>query len=176
MLQDGDGFFPPLFADIAAARDSIHIETYVWWEGEVCRRVAQALAKRAREGVEVRLTVDAVGAQKMADPLRQLMLEAGVRIVDYHPFHWADLGLFNNRTHRKVAVFDGRIAYVFGHGIAAGVGRPRPGRPALAGHRPAPARGRSSIRVQAVFAENWMEETSEVLVGERYFPRTCAGW
>src|SRR3954467_14255179 len=41
ILQNGDGFFPPLLADIARARQSIHLETYVWWRGEICERVAQ---------------------------------------------------------------------------------------------------------------------------------------
>ncbi|HYH45828.1 MAG TPA: phospholipase D-like domain-containing protein [Thermoanaerobaculia bacterium] len=169
VLQDGDGFFPPLFRDIAAARDSIHIETYVWWEGEICSEVAAALAAKARAGVEVRLTLDAVGAQKMDDGLRELMLKAGVRIVFYHVFHWTDLGLFNNRTHRKVAVFDGRVAYVFGHGIA----QEWVGRAQDAEHwRDTGLRLEGPIvnAVQAVFAENWMEETSEVLAGERFFP------
>ena len=169
VLQDGDGFFPPLLRDIAAARDSIHIETYVWWEGEICRQVAAALAARAQDGVEVRLTLDAVGAQKMDDGLRELMQRAGVRIVHYHPFHWTDLGLFNNRTHRKVAVFDGRVAYVFGHGFA----QEWVGRGQDADHwRDTGLRLEGPIvnAVQGVFAENWMEETSEVLVGERYFP------
>jgi cardiolipin synthase A/B len=169
VLQNGDGFFPPLFRDIAAARSSIHLETYVWWEGEICRRVAEALAGRAREGVEVRLTLDAVGAGKMDDRLRELMQKAGVRIVHYHPFHWTDLGLFNNRTHRKVAVFDGRIGYVFGHGIA----QEWVGHAQDAEHwRDTGLRLEGPIvnAVQAVFAENWMEETSEVLAGERFFP------
>ena len=33
VLQNGDQFFPPLLADIAAARESIHIESYIWWKG-----------------------------------------------------------------------------------------------------------------------------------------------
>src|SRR5436305_3580106 len=33
ILQNGDGFFPPLLADVARARQSIHLETYVWWTG-----------------------------------------------------------------------------------------------------------------------------------------------
>ena len=69
VLQNGDGFFPVLLADVAAARESVHLETYVWWEGEICARVAEALAAKARQGVEVRLLVDAVGGKSMDEEL-----------------------------------------------------------------------------------------------------------
>ncbi len=170
VLQDGDGFFPPLFEDIAAARETIHMETYVWWEGEVCDQLAAALAKRAREGVEVRLTLDAVGSKNGKKELFEQMEEAGVKISFFHPFRLQDLGLINNRTHRKLAIFDGRIGYVFGHGIAkewTGQGQDEE-------HwRDTGMRIEGPVvnAIQAVFAENWMEQSSEVLLGDKYFPR-----
>ncbi len=173
VLQDGDGFFPPLFADLARAKESVHVETYVWWKGEICERLARALAAKARQGVEVRLTVDAAGSNKGDDELFEEMTKAGVKISYYHPFRLGDIGLLNNRTHRKLAVFDGRVAYVFGHGIAeewTGHGQD-------AEHwRDTGVRLEGPIvnAVQAVFAENWVEMTAEVLVGEKYFPRLGA--
>jgi cardiolipin synthase len=169
ILQNGDEFFPALLRDIAAARETIHLETYVWWEGDICRTIAEALAARARQGVEVRVQLDALGAKNGDKKLFEMMEEAGVRIARYHPFSVADIGLFNNRTHRKVAVFDGRVAHVFGHGIAQ----------EWTGHaqdekhwRDTGARLQGPIvgQVQAVFAENWLETTAEPLVGQRYFP------
>ena len=170
VLQDGDGFFPPLFEDIAAARETIHLETYVWWEGEVCDRLAAALAKRAREGIEVRLTLDAVGSKNGKKELFEQMEQAGVKISFFHPFHIQDIGLINNRTHRKLAVFDGRIGYVFGHGIAqewTGQGQDE------THWRDTGMRIEGPVvnAIQAVFAENWMEQSSEVLIGDKYFPR-----
>ncbi|MEA2559959.1 MAG: cardiolipin synthase [Acidobacteriota bacterium] len=170
ILQNGDGFFPRLLADVAAARESIHLETYVWWRGEICEQVADALAKKAAEGVEVRLTLDAVGSNKGDEKLFERMEKAGVRIAYFHPFLLQDLGLFNNRTHRKIAVFDGRIGYVFGHGFAeewTGNGQDEK-------HwRDTGVRIEGPVvnSIQETFAENWVEQTAEVLVGERYFPR-----
>jgi cardiolipin synthase len=169
VLQNGDGFFPRFFEDVAAARASIHLETYVWWEGEICERVANALAEKARQGVEVRLTLDAVGSNKGDDKLFEKMEKAGVKIAFFHPFKLQDLGLFNNRTHRKIAVFDGRIGYVFGHGFAeewTGKGNDEK-------HwRDTGVRIEGPVvnAIQATFAENWVEQTSEVLLGEKYFP------
>lgn len=169
ILQNGDEFFPALLQDIAASRESIHIETYVWWKGEICEQIAEALAAKARKGVEVRLQLDAVGAQEGDEKLFEMMEAAGVRIARFHPFELADLGLFNNRTHRKIAIFDGRVAHVFGHGIAQ----------EWTGHAQDEEHWRDTgVRlqgpivgaVQSVFSENWLEQTSEPIVGERYFP------
>jgi cardiolipin synthase len=173
ILQNGDGFFPPLFADIAAARETIHLETYVWWRGEICAQVADALAEKARQGVEVRLTLDAVGSNKGDEKLFEKMEQAGVRIALFHPFEIQDLGLFNNRTHRKIAVFDGRIGYVFGHGFAeewTGKGQDEK-------HwRDTGVRIEGPVvnAIQATFAENWVEQTEEVLLGDKYFPHLGA--
>jgi cardiolipin synthase A/B len=173
VLQNGDGFFPVLFADIDRAKKSIHLETYVWWEGEICERLARVLAAKARQGVEVRLMLDAAGSNKGDEELFEEMEEAGAKISYYHPLRLVDIGLLNNRTHRKLAVFDGRVAYVFGHGIAD----------EWTGQAQDPEHWRDTgVRlegpivnaVQAVFAENWVEMTAEVLAGEKYFPRLGA--
>jgi cardiolipin synthase A/B len=173
VLQNGDEFFPPLLDDIAKARQSIHLETYVWWKGEICDRVARALAGKAHQGVEVRITLDASGSHRGDDKLYDMMKGAGVKIALYHPFRLGDLALLNNRTHRKLAVFDGRVAYVFGHGIAE----------EWTGHAQDKDHWRDTgVRlegpivnsVQAVFAQNWVDETAEVLAGEKYFPHLAA--
>jgi cardiolipin synthase len=169
ILQNGDGFFPALFDSIARAKESIHFETYVWWTGGICDEVAEAFAKRAREGVEVRITVDAMGAMKMKKHLRKLMTDAGCKVARYHPIRLLDLGQLNKRTHRKVAIFDGREAYVVGHGISrlwTGNGEDKE-------HwRDTGVRLHGPVvnAVQSVFAQHWIEETGEVLVGEKYFP------
>jgi len=173
VLQNGDGFFPPLFRDIEAAKKSVHIETYVWWKGEICDRLAALLAAKARQKVEVRLTLDAVGSNKGKNELFRTMQKAGVKIAWFHPFRLADLGLVNNRTHRKLAVIDGRIGYVFGHGVAE----------EWTGHGQDDEHWRDTgVRlegpivnaVQGIFAENWVDTTAEVIAGEKYFPRLPA--
>jgi cardiolipin synthase len=173
VLQNGDQFFPALFRDIAAAQKSIHIETYVWWKGEICRRLAAVLEAKARQGVEVRLTLDAIGSNRGENRLFRDMQRAGCKIAYFHPVHLADLGLINTRTHRKLAVIDGSIAYVFGHGMAE----------EWTGHGQDTTHWRDTgVRlagpvvnaVQGVFAENWVDTTAEVIAGEKYFPRLAA--
>ena len=169
VLQNGDGFFPRLLADIAAAKETIHVESYVWWKGDICRRVAEALAARARAGVEVRVLLDASGSAKMDGDLLKLMRDAGCQVRKYRPPRPSNLGRMNRRDHRKIAVMDGRIGYVFGHGFAD----------EWTGHaqdkehwRDTGARVLGPIvgGLQSAFSENWTEETGEVLVGPKFFP------
>jgi cardiolipin synthase A/B len=169
VLQNGE-FFPPLLADIAAAKETIHLESYVWWKGEICHRVAAALAERARAGVEVRVLLDASGSSRMEKEVRATMEDAGVHLARYRPLRVSNLGRMNRRDHRKIAVFDGRTGYVFGHGIAE----------EWTGHaqdrehwRDTGAKLRGPIvgGLQSAFSENWTEETGEVLVGTKFFPK-----
>jgi cardiolipin synthase len=172
ILQNGDGFWPRLLADIAAARYNVHFESYVWWKGDICRQVAEALAAKAREGLEVRLLLDASGSSRMDKQLLAAMKEAGVQVSKYRPLRISNLARMNSRDHRKILVVDGRVGYVFGHGVAdEWVGNAQD-----AQHwRDTAARavGPIVLDLQAAFSDNWVEETGEVLAGEPYFPVTA---
>ena len=169
ILQNGDGFFPAILRDIAAARASVHLETYVWSKGKIARQVAEALIAKAAEGVEVRLLVDALGAQNREAALFDRMKAAGVKVAVYCPLRPSNVTRWNNRTHRKILVVDGRIGHVFGHGI----GDQWMGNGEDEDHwRDTAVRveGPVAHALQSVFTENWVEETLEVIVGEKYFP------
>ena len=168
IFQNGE-FFTALLASIAEAKVTINFETYVWWTGDICVQVAEAFARRAREGIEVRVMVDAMGAKKMNPRLRELMMEAGVKLVRYRPLQVKDIGQLNKRTHRKLAVFDGTTAYICGHGVAS----QWTGNAQDKHHwRDTGVRLHGPVvnAVQSVFSQHWVEETGEVLVGEKYFP------
>jgi len=168
ILQNG-AYFERLLEDIAAARASIHIESYIWWTGEICERLADALAARAGE-VEVRLLLDYSGSSRMDEELMRRMKEAGCKVRQFHPLRVSNIGVMNNRTHRKIAVFDGRIAYVGGHGIAeewTGNAQDRDHWRDTFVRMEGPV----ANTVQGCFCENWIEETGEVPAGERYFPK-----
>ena len=170
LLENGDQFFPQLLRDINAARETIHVETYIWWTGSICDQLANALAMKAKQGVEVRLLVDASGGHKMKRELEKLMKKAGVHLVFFHPLSFSNLGRLNNRDHRKMAIIDGHIGYIGGFGIAS----------EWTGHAQDKkhwcdsglrVQGPVVNRMQGAFAENWIEESGEVPAGEKYFPK-----
>jgi cardiolipin synthase len=168
-IFENGAFFDALLADIAAARRSVHFETFLWKEGTLGSNVADTLAASARAGVQVRVLLDAVGCKKMGKAARQKMDDAGCRIAIYHPRTLANIGIIAERDHRKLAVLDGRIAWVGGHCIVdewLGDAEDR--------HhvRDLSVRLRGPIvhAVQSVFSENWVEVTGKLFVGEDVFP------
>jgi len=169
IIQNGD-FFERLLDDAGRARSSIHIESYIWWTGSICERIAEMLARRAREGVEVRLLLDYSGSSRMESELAERMKAAGCDLKRFRPLRLTNIGRMNLRTHRKIAVIDGRIGYVGGHGIAdqwTGNGQDKDHWRDTAIR----AEGPLVTTLQGVFCENWIEETGEVPAGAKYFPK-----
>lgn len=168
-LQNGAEIFPAMLEAIASARETVTFETYVYWEGEVGRRFAEALAERARNGVVVNVTIDWAGSVSMEDAWIDLMEDAGVNVHRYRPLHWYNLARMNNRTHRKLLVVDGRLAFTGG----VGIGDPWQGDAQDEDHwRDMHFRieGPVVAQVQAAFNDNWVKTTGELLNGPEYFP------
>jgi cardiolipin synthase len=168
IFQDG-ALFPAVFADIAAARHTIHLESFVWSKGALETQFVDALSAKARAGVAVRVLIDTIGASKASEGELERLAQSGAKVASYCKPRWWNLGRFNHRTHRKLLVIDGRIGYAFGHGVAD----------EWLGHGDDPKHYRDTgVRLegpvvhalQAVFAQNWVEETRSVLAGDGCFP------
>ncbi|RYF39142.1 MAG: hypothetical protein EOO25_15645, partial [Comamonadaceae bacterium] len=114
LLENGR-YFDVLLERIAAAQRSVHFETFLWKDGVIGRRLAAALAERARAGCQVRVLLDANGCRKMGQDALRRMRSAGCRVEFFHEGSWRNIGLLNDRDHRKLAVLDGREAFVGGH-------------------------------------------------------------
>lgn len=169
ILQNG-AFFDRLLEDIAAGRETIHFETFLWEDGEIGRRLGAALAARAREGVEVRVLLDASGSNRAGEETLEAMRRAGARVEIFRPFRPTNAGRLNRRDHRKITVIDGTVGYTGGHCITdAWLGDAED----LRHWRDTSARieGPVVADLQSAFTENWVEETGEVIAGASYFPR-----
>jgi cardiolipin synthase A/B len=170
VLQNGVMFFPAISRDIEAARESVHIESFIWYDGRVARQLAKLLAKKAREGVEVRVLVDASGGRQLKGEVKEMLEAAGVQVAHFHPLRVSNLGRLNNRDHRKLVIIDGRIGYIGGYCIAdEWDGNARHKKE----FRDTGLRITGPVvnRLQGAFAENWIEETGEVPAGDKYFPK-----
>lgn len=168
IFQNG-AFFDALLEDISAARRTVHFETFLWKEGALGRRMADAFSKQARAGLKVRLVLDATGCKKMGEAAREQMRAAGCELALYHPRTLKNIGVIAERDHRKLAVLDGRIAWVGGHCIVdEWLGDAQDRRHV----RDLSVRLRGPVvhAVQSVFSENWVEVTGKLFVGEEVFP------
>ena len=168
-FQNGDRIFPPMLAAIRGAQHTITFETYIYWSGDIGKAFADALAERARAGVKVHVLLDWVGSAKVDEAFVNEMEAAGVQVRKFHKPRWYDLAKLNNRTHRKLLVVDGRIGFTGGVGIApVWTGNAQDAEHWRDSHYR--AEGPVVAQMQAVFMDNWIKATGDVLHGERYFP------
>lgn len=169
VLLNGDEIFPSMLAAIRGAQKTITFESYIYWSGSIGRDFAEALAERARAGVKVHLLLDWLGSSKLDAAQVALMEGAGVMVRKFHEPAWYHLARMNNRTHRKVLVVDGTVGFTGGVGIAdAWAGRAQdPDHWRDTHYR---AEGPVVAQIQAVFMDNWIKVTGEVLHGAEYFP------
>ena len=115
---NGDKAFPAMLQAIHGAAARINFESYIFAADDTGRQFVDALTAAARRGVEVRLVLDSVGAKDLTgEPLDQLEA-AGVEVGWYNPIASYSFEEVNYRTHRKVLVVDGRVAFVGGMGLA----------------------------------------------------------
>lgn len=168
LFQNG-ALFPALEQDIAAARCTVHLETFVWSTGVVERRFVDLLCAKAQQGVQVRVLIDAMGGLLADTDQLQRLRSSGVQVHRYcKPRPW-NLRRFNHRTHRKLLIVDGAVGYAFGHGIAdhwLGDAQDK------AHWRDTGVRleGPVVCSLQSVFMENWMEESGCIPAGDGCFP------
>jgi cardiolipin synthase len=168
-LENGDEIFPAMLQAIASAKKTVTFETYIYWDGEIGRKFADALSERARAGVDVNVTIDWAGSISMDEALLEQMKEAGVHVQRYRPLHWYNLSRMNNRTHRKLLVVDGTTGFTGGVGIGD----------EWQGHAQDPDHWRDLhfriegpvvAQIQSAFNDNWIKTSGEVLNGTDYFP------
>jgi cardiolipin synthase len=169
ILVNGDQIFPAMLRAIKGAQHTINFETYVLWDGEIARQFSEALAERAAAGVKVNAILDAQGTNKMGGENLARLRNAGVEIEKYHSLFWWDIRRFNNRTHRKLLIVDGKTAFIGGVGIAQ----------EWTGNAQSPEHWRDNhyqvtgpvvAQLQGIFMDNWLKTRGVVLHGPEYFP------
>ncbi|MBK9624731.1 MAG: cardiolipin synthase ClsB [Rhodocyclaceae bacterium] len=123
LLCTGEEYFPALLEQIAQAKHEIRMETYIFEADTIGHRVANALCAAAKRGVKVHLLVDGFGAAKLDHGLAPEMRQCGVEIQIYRPevgrAQWRNPFRRHRlrRLHRKLSVFDSRIAFIGGINI-----------------------------------------------------------
>jgi cardiolipin synthase len=96
----------------------VWLETYIFADDEIGRRFADALAERARAGLDVRVYLDAAGSLFWLSPgLVRRMRRDGVRVRWFHRWSWRHPLRYNRRDHRKLLIVDSSIAFLGGFNI-----------------------------------------------------------
>jgi cardiolipin synthase A/B len=153
---NGKAAFPAMLAAIAGARHRVSFETYIYESGETADMFTAAFEAAARRGVDVRLVLDSIGAQKI-DPAHVTRLKnAGCQVVWFNQVNGFELQDVNYRTHRKSLVVDGTVAFVGGIGIGDAWLRNTERGPVWRDTQ-IEVRGPAATYIEGSFNENWIE-------------------
>ena len=158
-----------LLHEIAGARHHIHLQYYIFCDDDTGCRLRDALAAKAREGVEVRILYDDVGCSGVKKRFFESMRTAGIEVYSFlHVKFPLFTSKVNYRNHRKIVVIDGHVGFIGGMNIAdryvagTGWGTWRDTHFKI--------EGRGVAGLQASFLSDWSATTKIHLLTEQYYP------
>ena len=169
--MNGDGVYPQLWKDLRAAQRTITVQMYYSLPGKVADTMSAVLRERARAHVRVLFLIDAFGSQHLARGYLDSLRKDGVEVAKLRKLRWYTIHNAQDRSHVRVVVVDGRVAYTGGFGIADyWLGD---------GHHDEQWResnvrfeGPAVMELQAAFSSAWAEATGELITGPLFFPST----
>lgn len=168
VFTNGPAFYPAELECIRQAKSSVHLEAYIFHRGEISKRYVEVLAERARAGVKVHLTLDFLGSFSTPRSYFRELTKAGGKVEWYHSLRLSEVLELDNRTHRELLIVDGETAFIGGAGIADWWFRD-----GVKGNRwrdmMLKVNGPATAALQAVFAQNWLRVSGEILTGNEYF-------
>jgi cardiolipin synthase len=170
LLQNGDEYFPAMLAAIRSARKTINFEAYILYSDKIGWKFRDALIERAQGGVEVRVLFDGIGSSwHLNNSDIERLKKSGCKFSYYHPTHSWRVDRTNRRSHRRILVIDGKVAFTGAIGFAE----------KWSGHAQDPKHWRDVqmrvegplvARMQAAFQEHWVKTFGEALSGAGQFP------
>jgi cardiolipin synthase A/B len=170
--QDAIRFYSSLIEDLKAARQSIHLQYFIWGVDPFTESVKQILIEKASAGIEVRLLYDPQGSQAhVGRRYVKDMRAQGIRMAPTSPrYH---LHTLSYRNHRKITVIDGVIGYTGGMNMGQ---EHLDGGEGFDSWRDTQVRlvGESVAILQAVFMVDWYNAVGENLFQAKYFPTDSA--
>ncbi|PRD43301.1 cardiolipin synthase [Phyllobacterium phragmitis] len=169
MLETGDEAYAAMLAAIKDARRSILLETYIFDKDVIGIRFADALVDAVKRGVQVRVLIDAVGARYSIPSIVGYLQKGGVPVDVFNGNIIMGLRLpyANLRTHRKILIIDGGVAFTGGMNIRAGFAAETVG-DGVAGDTHFRISGPAVADLFHTALEDWRFATGELLQGESW--------
>jgi cardiolipin synthase len=182
LLFDGPQTMAAMMEAVAAARDTVNLETYIFDQDEVGQKFADLLIARQQAGVNVNVMYDSVGTLTVPQAFFDRMRAAGIHLLAFNPVNptkahgkWE----VNNRDHRKLLVVDGRVAFTGGINISSDYSNSslfrshrKPADNSEVGWRDTHIRieGPAVAALQYSFIDNWVNQEAGELPPQNYFP------
>ncbi|WP_300022971.1 cardiolipin synthase [uncultured Maribacter sp.] len=119
ILKDGRTTFETIFSALEAATTRIHIQYYIFEEGDLANRLLTLFEEKIAHGVAVRMIYDGIGSFSLSKKYLKKLLEIGVEVYSFLPFKFGRYFYsLNFRNHRKIIVVDGKIAFTGGINVS----------------------------------------------------------
>ncbi|MDR1169339.1 MAG: cardiolipin synthase [Prevotellaceae bacterium] len=173
LLNGGVEKFDDLFRSIEQAKHHIHLEYFNFRNDSIAGLLFKLLANKAKQGVEIRALYDAFGNCSNNMPLKKRHLDTirkkNIQIFPFDPLCFPFVNHIFCRDHRKIAIIDGKTAYVGGINVADYYIE---GLPKIGEWRDMHTRieGSAVGYLQKIFLSIWDEVTGQEIDGNQYYP------
>ena len=169
----GENFFEDLLKELKNAKSSIHMEFFIWTSDALGKEIKNILIQKAKEVVEVRLIFDGVGSfARISYKYRSELKRAGIQ-YKYYLDLVAPISIIkiNYSNHRKIVIIDGEIAYTGGMNVCSEY---ITGGKRFKSWRDTQIKltGDSVRLIQAVFLVDWYNSKNDLLLDDKYFPKS----
>jgi cardiolipin synthase len=119
LLINGENKFPEVIEALKSAKHHIHIEYYIFEDGEIGEEIKNILIQKAKEGVAVRFIYDDFGSRSIRKEFVDEMIDAGVQAFPFYKIIFILLAnRVNYRDHRKIIIVDGCTGFVGGINVS----------------------------------------------------------
>ncbi len=119
LLQNGEEKFPEVLKALRAAKHHIHLEYYIFEDGDIADQIKDVLLQKAAEGVKIRFIYDDFGSRSIRKEFVRELIAAGVEAYPFYRIWFIALSNRTNyRNHRKIIVIDGHTAFIGGINVS----------------------------------------------------------
>ena len=119
LLKDGKSTFEAIFEALESSKTQIHLQYYIFEEGELANQLLLLFEKKVQEGVKVRMIYDGIGSFSLSKAYLKQLATIGVEVYPFLPFKFGRFfSSLNYRNHRKIIVIDGTVAFTGGINIS----------------------------------------------------------
>jgi len=118
LIHSGQQYFDTLLQMISDAKESVHLQTYIYDEDETGKEIASALKEAVKRKVEVYLLADGYASQHLSSGFIQDLKNAGIHFRFFEPVFRSKYFYFGRRLHHKIAVVDAKLVMIGGINIS----------------------------------------------------------
>ena len=115
----GEDMWRAMLPDLEKAERFIFMEYFIIEEGRFWNSILDILKQKAASGVTVRVLYDDIGCMgTLPGDYAKTLRSYGIEATPFSRMRGQADGEFNNRSHRKICVIDGKVGYTGGVNIA----------------------------------------------------------